>query len=103
MESSKDAARQHVRQVRDYYSHLFAYVVINAFLIAVNLLTTPGTLWFYWVSIAWGIGLAFHTYDTFFKRRFFGADWEERKVRQYMRKHPEEKTGEEEHGEGKPA
>lgn len=90
MEQNRRAAKEHVRQLREFYSHVVAYIIINAFLIAINLLTTPDTLWFYWVSLAWGLGLAFHAYDTFFKERVFGSAWEERKIQKYMREHPGE-------------
>ncbi|MCX8175854.1 MAG: 2TM domain-containing protein, partial [Candidatus Bathyarchaeota archaeon] len=45
---------------KDFLSHLTAYVIVNVFLIFVNLLTSPSTLWFYWLILGWGIGLAFH-------------------------------------------
>jgi hypothetical protein len=40
--------------------HFAAYVLVNLLLIAVNLLTTPNTLWFYWPLIGWGIGIIAH-------------------------------------------
>jgi hypothetical protein len=40
--------------------HLAAYVLVNLLLIAINLLTTPNTLWFYWPLIGWGIGIFAH-------------------------------------------
>jgi hypothetical protein len=40
--------------------HFAAYVGVNLVLIAVNLLTTPHLLWFYWPLIGWGIGLIAH-------------------------------------------
>lgn len=43
-----------------FRGHLIAYVVINAGLVAINLLTSPDTLWFYWPMFGWGIGLIAH-------------------------------------------
>ena len=40
--------------------HFAAYVLVNLLLIAINLLTTPNTLWFYWPLIGWGIGILAH-------------------------------------------
>ncbi len=40
--------------------HFFAYVLVNALLIAINLLLTPHTLWFYWPLLGWGIGIVAH-------------------------------------------
>jgi len=40
--------------------HFAAYVLVNLLLIAINLLTTPNTLRFYWPLIGWGIGIIAH-------------------------------------------
>ena len=38
--------------------HLLVYAAVNGGLLAINLLTNPYHLWFYWPMIGWGIGLA---------------------------------------------
>jgi hypothetical protein len=43
-----------------FRSHLLAYVVVNAGLVAINLITSPGYFWAIWPMIGWGIGLAAH-------------------------------------------
>jgi hypothetical protein len=43
-----------------FRGHLIAYAIINAGLLAINLVTTPNHLWFYWPMIGWGLGLAAH-------------------------------------------
>jgi hypothetical protein len=43
-----------------FRSHVFAYAIVNAGLAAINLVTSPGYLWFVWPLIGWGIGLAAH-------------------------------------------
>ena len=65
--------------------HFAAYVLVNLMLIAINLLTTPNTLWFYWPLIGWGIGILAHgasiyyvgnrrvTRETVARRGFPGA------------------------------
>ncbi|WP_437970685.1 2TM domain-containing protein [Sorangium sp. So ce260] len=47
------------RRRRGFRSHLFSFLLVNAFLFAVNALT-PGPWWFFWPLLAWGLGLAFH-------------------------------------------
>jgi hypothetical protein len=86
-------ARGRVRELRGFYSHVLTYIVINAALIVLNLIVSPNDLWFYWVSIFWGIGLIFHAIDVFAIRgRYFGSDWEDRKTKEIMdKKH--RKTG----------
>jgi len=53
------------RQRREFRDHAVAYVIVNAFLIVVDLLVSGGS-WWYWALIGWGVGLAFHAYSTFF-------------------------------------
>jgi len=40
--------------------HLAVYAGVNLLLAIVNLLTTPGTLWFFWPLIGWGLGVIGH-------------------------------------------
>ena len=41
-----------------FRAHVAAYVIVNAGLALINLVTTPYHLWFYWPMIGWGLGLA---------------------------------------------
>ena len=49
-----------------FFFHFSAYVLVNAILIAVNLLTTPDRLWFYWPLLGWGIGILAHGLAVYF-------------------------------------
>ena len=40
--------------------HLATFVIINGFLWAIDLYQGGGVNWAFWVTISWGIGLAFH-------------------------------------------
>lgn len=40
--------------------HAAAFLVVNIFLWALDYVTTGGIQWAYWVTIGWGVGLAFH-------------------------------------------
>lgn len=53
------------QDVRGTAVHLFVYLAVNALLIAVNLIATPGSIWFFWPLIGWGIGLAFHAWSVY--------------------------------------
>jgi hypothetical protein len=61
---------------RGFFAHLAAYVIVNAFLIFINLYASPRHIWFPWVLGGWGIGLAFHF--VFSRERFVISDWEEK-------------------------
>jgi hypothetical protein len=40
--------------------HVLIYVLVNAGLVVLNLLTSPDHLWFIWPMLGWGIGLLGH-------------------------------------------
>jgi hypothetical protein len=81
--AERDARRQ-VGRLRAFYHHLLVFVLVNGGLLAINLVTTPGRLWFYWPLLGWGIAIAFHALATFGGRHWLGADWEERKLRELL-------------------
>ncbi|MCS7133170.1 MAG: 2TM domain-containing protein [Nitrososphaeria archaeon] len=62
LEDYKRAWREMVlRETRGgLVAHLASYIIVNCFLIFINLWTSPGALWFPWPLAGWGIGLAFH-------------------------------------------
>jgi hypothetical protein len=62
--------------------HLLVYLLVNAGLLAINLLTTPGQLWFFWPMIGWGIGLAAHGTAVFAG----GGDMRERAIEAELRR-----------------
>ena len=75
-----EKARSRVKELRDFYKNLLTYVGVNILLIIINLITSPGKLWFYWVTIFWGIGIVLHASKVFvLKGKFLGKEWEEKK------------------------
>lgn len=62
LEDYKRAWREmEVREARrGFIAHLASYIIVNCFLIFINLWTSPGALWFMWPLAGWGVGLAFH-------------------------------------------
>ena len=55
------------RRKRSFLVHLFVYVAVNALLIVVNLLYSPGHYWFLFPLIGWGLLLAAHAYVAFYR------------------------------------
>ncbi|MBT7151348.1 MAG: 2TM domain-containing protein, partial [Deltaproteobacteria bacterium] len=47
------AAKSRVKELKDFYRNLLTYAGVNILLIIINLVTSPGSLWFYWVTIFW--------------------------------------------------
>ena len=81
-----ERAKKRVEELREFYQHLVVYLVVNAFLLALNLWTSPGHLWFYWPLLGWGLGVAIHGATVFGNNRFWGQRWEERKIKELMEK-----------------
>jgi hypothetical protein len=53
---------------RGFAAHLIAYIIVNSFLVFVNLYARSEYLWVPWVLAAWGIGITFHfALDSSFK------------------------------------
>lgn len=61
--SVKTAARRLFRD-RGFVIHFAAYLAVNALLIVINLVTTPGKYWFYWPLLGWGIGIVGHAFGV---------------------------------------
>lgn len=85
-ETKYQKAKERVEAIRDFYIHLIAYVVVNLILFSINMIVSPDSLWFFWPLVGWGIGFAIHALSVFGFGPRFGADWEERKIRELMEK-----------------
>jgi hypothetical protein len=85
------AAQKYVRGIREFYTHLAVFVIINAFLIGVDVLT-GSDWWFFWVTLSWGIGLTIHAYVAFIENRYFGSNWEERKIAELLGEKPKRRS-----------
>ena len=83
-------AKKRVEELRKFYRNLITYTVINVILIIINLVTSPGRLWFYWVTIFWGAAILLHASKVFVLRgKFLGEEWEEKKIKEIMEKERE--------------
>lgn len=76
-------ARRRVREQRGFYFHLIIYVLVGAFLVGVNVKTSPDDLWVVYPLIGWGIGIAFHAVSAF-SDGIWGKAWEERKIKEIL-------------------
>jgi len=85
-EESYKRAKKRVGELRGFYEHLIAYVVVNIMLVIINLVTSPDTLWFYGVTVFWGIGVIWHAISVFGKRGKLGKNWEDKKIKEIMEK-----------------
>lgn len=75
-----EKAVKRVKELKGFYGNLISYCIVIPFLVIVNLIISPKSLWFYWPMLGWGIGILAHGMNTF----AIGKNWEEKKIREIM-------------------
>ncbi|WP_374461780.1 2TM domain-containing protein [Chryseobacterium taeanense] len=73
-------ASKRVKELKGFYGNLTSYILVISFLAVLNIITSPGYLWFFWPMLGWGVGIAAHAASTF----WIGKEWEEKKIRELM-------------------
>jgi len=76
-------AQRRLAALKGFYVHLFVFAMVLAGLAIVNL-STGGPWWVLWVLLGWGIGIVAHAMTVLGRSSQAIADWEERKLRQFM-------------------
>jgi fatty acid desaturase len=71
-----EQARKRVERKRKFSADLVAYVVINAFLIAVWAVSGMGYFWPGWVLAGWGMLLVLDAWNVFYRRPVTRTDIE---------------------------
>lgn len=82
----RDQAKRHVGRLRGFYVHAAVFVFVMLLLLVIDV-SGGERWWLQWPLMGWGIGLGAHALYTFGLGGRFGADWEERKIREWMDKH----------------
>lgn len=78
-------AKTRVETIKKFYLSLASYVVFIGFLAALNYYINQWQYaWFLWAAFGWGIGLVFQAVKVFGVNAFFGSNWEERKIKEFM-------------------
>lgn len=77
---------EHVKEIKDFYSHLINYAVVVIGLFIVNFITSPDYYWAWWAAFGWGIGVVSHGMSVFEVYSFFGADWEKKQIEKRLGK-----------------
>jgi hypothetical protein len=67
-EDLREEAKRRVQKRRDLGAHVVVYIVVNAVLVGMWVLTGAGYFWPAWVMLAWGVGLILNVWDVFFRR-----------------------------------
>lgn len=82
-------AKEKVKKIKGFYSHLTVYILVNIFLIILFNRNFNDNFWSFGTfstAFFWGIGLAFHALGVFGPDLIFGKSWENRMMKKYMDK-----------------
>jgi len=76
-------AKKHIDDLKGFYGSLISFCIVIPFLIIIYYQFTPDIIqWFWFPIFGWGLGLTIQGFQTF----GYGANWEERKIRELMNK-----------------
>ncbi len=85
-------AKERLDEVRKFYTKLVRSLLLIVFLAGVNyFLNEWRYMWFLWAAFGIGIGLVSNAIKVFGVNPFFGRDWEDRKIREFMEKDEQNK------------
>lgn len=76
-------AKKRVEELKEFYTHLAIYCLVMPCLAVFNYITTDFP-WVIFPMLGWGFGLFAHAMKVFSVNPFFGKQWEERKIKQFM-------------------
>jgi len=82
-DSKVQRARQRVEKLKGFYINLVLYLIFVPFFIYLNVISTSFP-WAIFPIVGWGLGILGHATDAFGWSLFFGKNWEERKIRQFI-------------------
>ena len=84
-ENKYHRVKERVEAIKKFYLNLVSYLIFIVFLAALNYYTNQWQYaWFLWAAFGWGIGLVFQGIKLFGVNPFFGKNWEERKIKEFM-------------------
>lgn len=90
-------AKQRVAELKKFYISLGIYILVNIFFVIINYISNGFSYpWFWWITIPWGIGMAFQALSVFGGNLIFPKDWEERKIREFMEREQDDQVKESE-------
>jgi len=101
-QSKYERAAKRVKELKGFYGHLRAFVIVNAFLYLMrsewfhSMMPDSFPLepyYFEWVHanvFLWGVGLMIHGLFVYRNKFPFFKKWEERQIRKYMEEEDEE-------------
>jgi hypothetical protein len=59
------AAKKRASEKVGFIGHLAIYLLVNALLVVINLVSSKDIVWVIWPILGWGVGLAIHFISAF--------------------------------------
>ncbi|NRB83014.1 MAG: 2TM domain-containing protein [Winogradskyella sp.] len=83
-------ARNRVEELKAFYYSLISYCLVIPFLVFIWYQFSRHTIqWFWFPMLGWGISLIIQAYRVYVDNGAFGANWEKKKIEEYMRQDDE--------------
>ena len=86
-------AKKRIKQIKGFYIHALVFVLVNAFIILEKIINGEHVagepqikISQFLTIILWGIGLLAHGLSVFLPNFILGKNWEEKKIREIMKK-----------------
>jgi hypothetical protein len=76
--------KMRVKRISGFYQHLTIYILVNAGLAILDLISDDG-VWFIYPLFGWGIGLVAHGLSVFLTEGWTKS-WEEKKIQELLDK-----------------
>ena len=80
----RQQAEEKVEKLKGFYTHFSIYLIFIPIFIGLNIYGGSNFPWAIFPILGWGFGVLGHAADTFSWNPFFGKDWEERKIKEFM-------------------
>lgn len=71
----RDRAVKRLKKRRDFYAHVMVYLLVNAFIVIIWWMTSPGGFfWPVFPIVGWGIGVVMNAWDVYFGQNISEED-----------------------------
>lgn len=80
-------AKLKAKKLREFYSHLRTYLIVNTLFLFINWISSPGEWWVLYPVIGWGFCLTIQAIDALSSFKDYDDEWEERKTRELVKKY----------------
>ena len=79
-------AKERVAELRKFYGSVFSSILVIALVAGINYYVNEWSYpWFLWVVFGLGLSLTIKALKLFNLNPFMGRDWEERKIKEFMK------------------